>query len=61
VDSRTGGAVTALNNSTYFVPGILKHRIISAVANSGEEYDVQVVSNRSGRRASGASEFCAAQ
>jgi hypothetical protein len=56
-----GGAVTALNNSTHFVLGILKHRIISAVAKSGEEYDVQVVSNRSGKRTSRAPEFCAAQ
>jgi hypothetical protein len=31
------------------------------VANLGEEHDVQVVSDRSGKRFSGASEFCAAQ
>jgi hypothetical protein len=60
VGQQLAGAVTAFNNSTV-VPGILKHRIIRKVANLGEEYDVQVVSNRSVERASGASEFCKAQ
>jgi hypothetical protein len=61
VGQQLAGAVTALIIQRQVVPGILKRRIIRKVANLGEEYDVQVVSNRSGERASRASEFCKAQ